>query len=42
MEYIDIDSWKRKEHFNFFYRMDYPQYNVCMNIDITKFPAFHT
>lgn len=40
MEYIDIDSWKRKEHFNFFYRMDYPQYNVCMNIDITNFLRF--
>lgn len=40
MEYIDIDSWKRKEHFNFFYRMDYPQYNLCMNIDITSFLRF--
>jgi len=40
MEYIDIDNWKRKEHFNFFYRMDYPQYNVCMNIDITNFLRF--
>ena len=40
MEYIDIDNWKRKEHFNFFYRMDYPQYNLCMNIDITNFLRF--
>jgi chloramphenicol O-acetyltransferase type A len=36
MEYIEIDSWKRKEHFMFFNRMDYPQFNVCMNIDITN------
>ena len=32
--------WKRKEHFNFFYRADYPQYNVCMDIDVTSFLTF--
>ena len=40
MKTIDIENWKRKEHFNFFYRMDYPQYNICMNIDITRFLRF--
>jgi len=40
MEYIDLEAWKRKEHFRFFYRMDYPQFNICLNLDITKFLAF--
>jgi chloramphenicol O-acetyltransferase type A len=37
MKIIDIETWNRKEHFAFFYRMDYPQYNICANIDITRF-----
>ncbi|QTL98621.1 chloramphenicol acetyltransferase [Iocasia frigidifontis] len=37
MKYIDIEKWERKEHFNFFHRMDYPQYNICANIDISNF-----
>lgn len=40
MKEIDIESWKRKEHFHFFYRMDYPQYNICMDIDISHFLAY--
>lgn len=37
MQTIDIKNWKRREHFEFFYRMDYPQYNICANIDVTRF-----
>ncbi len=40
MEYIDLDNWKRKEHYNFFHNMDYPQYNICFNVDITNFMNF--
>ncbi len=40
MEYIDIENWKRKEHFRFFHRADYAQYNICANIDVTSFLAF--
>ncbi len=40
MEYIDLEHWKRKEHFQFFYRMDYPQYNICANLDATNFLQF--
>ncbi len=40
MKEINIENWKRKEHFNFFYSMDYPQYNICMDIDITHFLAY--
>ena len=39
MEYIDMNQWKRKEHFAFFYRMDYPQFNICVNLDVTHFLA---
>jgi chloramphenicol O-acetyltransferase type A len=37
MKYIDLESWPRKDHFAFFYRMDYPQFNICLTIDITNF-----
>lgn len=37
MREIDLNTWKRKEHFAFFYRMDYPQYNMSFNVDITQF-----
>lgn len=37
MEIINTQEWKRAQHFNFFKNMDYPQYNICMNIDITNF-----
>ncbi len=40
MKHIDIKTWKRKQHFEFFYRMDYPQYNICMNLDVTRFLKF--
>lgn len=36
MKYIDIEKWNRKEHFNFFSKMDYPQFNICSNLDITN------
>ena len=40
MKYIDLENWKRKEHFNFFYRADYPQFNICMDLDISNFLSF--
>jgi len=40
MKTIDLKTWNRREHFAFFYRMDYPQYNICANIDITRFLSF--
>ncbi|MBP7460630.1 MAG: chloramphenicol acetyltransferase [Candidatus Delongbacteria bacterium] len=35
MKEINLQEWKRKDHFAFFHRMDYPHYNVCFNLDIT-------
>lgn len=33
---IDINTWNRKDHFNFFLKSDLPFYNVCFNVDISK------
>ena len=40
MKYIDLENWKRKEHYEFFHRMDYPQFNICMNLDVSNFVKF--
>lgn len=37
MKYIDMENWNRKEHFKFFKQMDYPHFNICANLDLTKF-----
>lgn len=33
---LDIDTWARKEHFNFFNTFEEPYYGVCVNIDCTE------
>jgi chloramphenicol O-acetyltransferase type A len=37
MKYIDMENWKRKDHYNFFKELDYPHFNICGNLDITNF-----
>lgn len=37
MRTVDMNSWERAEHYKFFHTMDYPQYNICMDVDITNF-----
>lgn len=37
MKIIDLNTWERSTHYQFFRRMDYPHYNICANIDITHF-----
>lgn len=37
MKFIDIENWNRKDHYNFFKKLDYPQFNLCANLDITIF-----
>ncbi len=36
MKHIDIESWSRREAFNFFKDYEYPQFNVCAQIPITE------
>ena len=40
MKEIDIDTWKRREHFNFFSTTAYPIYNITFNIDVTKVKVY--
>ncbi|SHI01781.1 chloramphenicol O-acetyltransferase type A [Sporobacter termitidis DSM 10068] len=40
MKTIDMDTWDRKEHFAHFRTMDYPQYDICAPVDISKFLKF--
>ncbi|WP_432664169.1 chloramphenicol acetyltransferase [Wukongibacter baidiensis] len=37
MKFIDMENWKRKNHYNHFRKLDYPHFNVCGNLDITNF-----
>lgn len=40
MQYISLDTWKRKNHYNFFKKVDNPQFNICANVDVTNFIKF--
>jgi chloramphenicol O-acetyltransferase type A len=35
MQYIDLETWKRKEHFEFFMQFDEPFYGVTIEVDCT-------
>ncbi|TCP56037.1 chloramphenicol O-acetyltransferase type A [Tumebacillus sp. BK434] len=39
MRYLDLETWPRKNHYHFFRTMDYPHFNVCANVDVTRFQA---
>ncbi len=40
MKYINIDTWKRKQHFEFFRNVTYPIYKVGANLDVTELYKF--
>ncbi len=33
---IDPDKWYRKKHYYYFKDMDFPYFNICLNIEITE------
>ena len=33
--YLDIESWKRRQHFEFFKDYRNPFFNICTNLDVT-------
>lgn len=33
---IDPDKWYRKKHFDFFKNMEFPYFNICLNMEITE------
>ncbi|WMJ21976.1 chloramphenicol acetyltransferase [Paludicola sp. MB14-C6] len=40
MKEIDLNTFPRKAHFEYFKDLSYPHFNVCANVDITKFYHF--
>jgi chloramphenicol O-acetyltransferase type A len=40
MKFIDIENWKRKDHYNYFKGLSYPHFNICGNLDITSFYSY--
>jgi chloramphenicol O-acetyltransferase type A len=36
LKYIDIENWKRRKHFEFFKKFEYPHFTICANVDITN------
>lgn len=35
MKEINLETWNRRDHFNHYYKMDYPAYNITFEMDIT-------
>ncbi len=35
MKVLDIETWKRRQHFEFFRKLDMPHFSLCANVDIT-------
>lgn len=40
MKGINIDTWNRKEHFNFFKSVPYPIYNISFDINVTRLKEY--
>lgn len=40
MRKIDISSWKRKSHYEFFKDYDDPFYNICADVEVTELQKF--
>ena len=40
MEYIDFNSWPRKEHFRFFSGLSFPFYGVTLSLDVTNLRSY--
>ena len=35
-EYLDLESWSRRLHFDFFRTYDHPFFNVCASVDVSN------
>ena len=40
MEWIDLETWPRREQYRYFRSLDRPQYDLCARLDVTRFCAF--
>lgn len=39
-DYLDIESWKRRDQFYFFKEYDHPFFNICANVDVSRLHRF--
>lgn len=39
MRTVDMNTWPRRKHFEFFRGMNHPQFGLCANVDVTAFRA---
>ncbi len=37
---IDLNTWSRREHFEFFKEFNHPHYSICANVDLTQLYPF--
>ena len=37
MQYINLETWSRRDHFKFFSAYDHPHFGMCANVDLTAF-----
>jgi chloramphenicol O-acetyltransferase type A len=37
MRVIDLETWARREHFEFYRAYDHPHFGMCANVDVTAF-----
>jgi chloramphenicol O-acetyltransferase type A len=40
MRKIDLSTWHRRDHYQFFSSFEYPHFNLCADVDITEFLPF--
>jgi len=40
MRQIDMDSWPRRDHYEYFRVYDQPHFSMCANLDVTEFRAY--
>jgi len=40
MKFINMNDYKRKKHFDFFIKQDYPHMNLCANVEIIRLHDF--
>ena len=36
MKFLDIETWNRREHFEYFKQLADPSFSVCVTVDVTK------
>ncbi|HSB64986.1 MAG TPA: chloramphenicol acetyltransferase [Anaerolineales bacterium] len=40
MNKIDLQTWSRSEYYEFFNTFNHPHFNMCANIDVTRFRSY--